>query len=220
MQRFIALAAFAVLFISTPTLAQQDKGPYFSGNVGLSLLADSDTTLPGIFNAEVTFDPGVRVSGALGYDFGKFRAEGEISYRLNDTDEGTIGGIPGSGPVNGDVAALSVMANGYYDIEMGNSLTPYIGVGIGFANLWADITAPNVSTLQLIDDSAIVFAYQFIAGLSFNLTNSPASITFDYRYFGTSDPNFDTGPAFIAGLPDFESEYSNHSFNIGVMYRF
>lgn len=219
MNRLIATAV--LIFFFTASFAHaNDKGPYFSGNLGLSILSDSDTNLPGFFNAEVTFDPGFMLGGALGYDFGTFRVEGEIAYRLNDTDEGTIVGIPGSGPVTGDVSALSVMANGYYDFHPANSpVVPYLGLGIGFANVTADVTAPNISTLALIDDSTIVFAYQIMAGIGYKI--SPVTtFTADYRYFRTSDPEFETGPAFIPGLPDFETEYNNHSFNVGVRHSF
>ncbi len=220
MKRFLITMIFAAVFMATSAQAANGK-MYFSGNLGVSLLSDSDINRPGAFafTGEVTYDPGFRVGGALGYDFGSFRAEGEIAYRSNDTDEGAIFGVC-CGPVDGDVSALSFMANGYYDFHMASSpLVPYLGLGVGFANVTADITAPTISSLALIDDSDIVFAYQFMAGVGYNI-NPTTTLTVDYRYFATSDPEFPSGPAFIPGLSDIESEYSNHSFNIGVRVAF
>ena len=158
------------------------------------------------------------VGGALGYDFGAFRAEGEIAYRANDFDDASSGGL--TFPAEGDTSAISFMANGYYDFHSANSpLVPYIGVGLGFANVDTDFSVPFLSPLKLVDDSATVFAYQFMAGLGYNI-NPTTTLTFDYRYFATSDPDFSPGPGFIPGLPDIESEYSNHSFNLGARFMF
>jgi opacity protein-like surface antigen len=194
---------------------------YVSGNLGLVLVPDIDLDVPG-FGKVVTgeFDLGFGISGAVGYDFGAIRAEGEISYRTNDGDVGTLIGL-GSGPIDGDISALSFMVNGYYDLHSANSpLVPYLGVGLGVASIDADISAPVLAPFpQLVDDSATVFAYQFMAGLGYNI--SPTMIlTADYRYFGTTSPEFTPGNAFIPGTPDIEADYSNHSFNIGVRFMF
>ena len=125
MKRFILMAIFALVFITTSAHAA-DKGMYFSGNFGFSELSDSNASIPGIVTAQVSFDLGFRVGGALGYDFGAYRVEGEIAYRLNDTDEGTVVGLPGTGPVNGEVSAISFMANGYYDFSNLNSGIPNV----------------------------------------------------------------------------------------------
>ena len=122
--------------------------------------------------------------------------------------------------MNGDISAIAFMANGYFDIELiKTKFTPYIGLGIGFSNIDADITAPNISPLQLIDDSATVFAYQIMAGVGLDL-NPKVTLTLDYRYFATTDPDFSPGPFFGPGLPDIESEYQNHSINIGGRFYF
>jgi len=219
MKRFILMAIFALVFITTSAHAA-DKGMYVSGNVGLVLVPDLDQEIISIPVSEVSLDLGFGVGGALGYDFGAFRAEGEIAYRLNDTDDGNVIGF-GPGPVDGDISALSFMANGYYDIPVANSpLVPYVGVGVGVASIDADITAPLLSSLALVDDSATVFAYQFMAGLGYNISPT-ITLTADYRYFTTTDPEFSCGPALIcaAGI-EIESDYSNHSFNVGARLMF
>jgi len=116
---------------------------------------------------------------------------------------------------------LSFMVNGYYDIHTPNfSLVPYLGVGIGGASIDAHIIAPFLApSTQVVDDSATVFAYQFMAGFGFNVSPT-ITLTADYRYFATTDPEFTPGNAFGSGSPDLESDYSNHSFNLGARFKF
>jgi len=122
-------------------------------------------------------------------------------------------------PVDEDVSALSFLVNVYYDFHIANSyLVPYVGLGSGFSVINADITAPNVSSLALIDDSAAVLAYQFMAGLGYNVSPT-TTLTLDYRYFGSTSPEFSCGPALICA-DDVETDYSNHSFNVGARFMF
>jgi opacity protein-like surface antigen len=219
MKRFILVAVFTLTFMTTSAQAA-DKGMYVSGNLGLSLVSDLDLNVTGFPTfATTSLDPGFRIGGALGYDFGAFRAEGEIAYFLNDMDEGTSVFLPASSPADGDVSVLSFMANGYYDFHISNSsLVPYVGVGLGFANIDVDVTHPSISSLALADDNDTVFAYQFMAGLGYNISPT-VTLTADYRYFRTTSPEFSCGPA-LACAGDLETDYSNHSFNFGARFMF
>ncbi len=154
------------------TSAQAASGKlYFSGNAGLTLTDDMD--LPGL---NLSFSPGFNIGGAVGYDFGQFRAEGEITYRSTDLDEAN--GIAVT--VDSDVSALSFMANGYYDHEMGNSpVTPYVGFGMGVVDSDLNITGATVG-------SETNFAYQFMLGVGFEVTPNVV-LTGGYRYFGVAD---------------------------------
>jgi opacity protein-like surface antigen len=208
MNRFIVTAIVALVFITTSAHAA-DKGMYFSGNAGLSILSDADNEQFGVV-LESSYDPGFNVGGAIGYNYGSARAEAEIAYHRNDVDEVSAFGI--GVPGDGTVSALSFMVNGYYDFHSGNSpWVPYLGGGIGVANVDADI---SVIGLQFVDDSATVFAYQLMAGLGFNI-NPTTTLTMGYRYFGTTDPEFDD----VFGVP-FDSEYQAHEFNLGVRVAF
>jgi opacity protein-like surface antigen len=208
MKRFIVLAIFALVFITTSAQAA-DKGMYFSGNLGVSILSDADNEQLGIV-LESSYDPGLNIGGAIGYNFGSVRAEGELTYHSNDIDEISAFGI--GAPGDGTVSAISFMVNGYYDFHRENSsLVPYLGGGIGFANVDADM---SVFGIQFADDSATVFAYQFMAGLGFNI-NPKTTLTAGYRYFATSDPEFND----TTGFP-FDSEYQAHEFNFGVRFAF
>ncbi len=218
MKRLLVVAIFALVFITTSAQAA-DKGIYMSGIAGISLVPKLDQEISGARVFETDFDPGSKFAGALGYDFGTFRVEGEFGYLTNSVNDGDAIGT-GSGSVEGDVSVLSFMVNAYYDIHTRNfSLVPYLGVGIGGASIDADIIAPFLGpSTQVVDDKDTVFAYQFIAGLGWNVIPT-MTLTIDYRYFATTDPEFTPGNAF-PGSPDLTSDYNNHTFNLGARFKF
>ena len=133
-----------------------------------------------------------------------------MAYHRNDVDSISAGAA--SAPGDGTVSALSIMANGYYNFGSGKPfLVPYLGIGAGYAMVDAD---ESVLGFQFVDDSATVFAYQFMAGLGFNISSN-TTLTVGYHYFVTSDPEFED----TTGVP-FDSEYQSHDFTVGVRITF
>ena len=182
MKRFLMTMVFAAVFMATSAQAADGK-LYFSGSVGLSITDDLD--FPGI---NFSFSPGFNVGGALGYDMGRFRVEGEIRYSTVDLDE--VNGIPS--PINVDLSELTFMANGYYDVEMKNSpLTPYLGVGLGLVS--SEIDGGVFGSADEED-----FGYQFMVGLGFDVTPSTILIA-EYRFLGIADSDSPNTHAFIFG---------------------
>ena len=182
MKRILMTMVCAAVLMATSAQAASGK-MYFSASGGLSITDDLD--FPGI---NFSFSPGFNVGGAVGYDFGQFRAEGEIRYSTVDLDE--VNGI--ASPISADLSALTFMANGYYDHEMGNSpVTPYIGAGLGIADSELDATG-------LGSTSETDFAYQFMLGLGFDI-NSSTALTAEYRFLGIADSDAPNTHAFIFG---------------------
>ena len=206
MKRFILMAVFALVFITTSAQAA-DKGMYISGNLGVSIASDSDATFGGIDLGSIQFDPGFNIGGAIGYDSGTIRAEGEIAYHSWDIDTVVLSsawvGCPCSGPISdSSSSALSFMANGYYDFHSTESaLVPYLGVGVGIASIAYDI--------QGFTDSAAIFAYQFMAGMSYDISPK-AALTAGYRYFSGTDADFD----------GVEQSAAANEFNVGARFMF
>ncbi len=182
MKRFLMIMVVAAVFMATS--AQAAKGKlYFSAGGGLSLTDDLD--FPGL---NFSFDPGFNVGGALGYDMGQFRVEGEIRYSSVDLDE--VNGVPT--PISVDLSALTFMVNGYYDHEMGNSpVTPYIGAGLGLVSSEIDAGAFGSSDEE-------DFGYQFMVGLGFDITQT-VILTAEYRFLGIADSDAPNTHAFIFG---------------------
>jgi opacity protein-like surface antigen len=153
---------------------------YFSGNLGAGLLRDSNLTddvdAPGL-ELNIGYDTGYAISGAVGRAYTDFRGEIELSYQENDVGNFGLGGITvdaATAGITGDVSVLTGMINGYYDLDMGTALTPYLTAGFGFSDV--DFTFviddPDVGTISEDDsDSSLRYRY-FTADPKFGTTSS------------------------------------------------
>lgn len=196
MKRSVILAGFLVSLFLTP-LAYA-VGPYMSGNLGVAIPLDSD--IDGT-DAKITSDTGFGMLGAVGYDFGMFRLEGELGYQESDLDK--IKGYGESFSLGGDVSVLSGLVNGYVDFHNDTKFTPYLTAGLGMANV-------DVSSNQYwSSDDDTVFAYQFGAGCTYDITTALA-LDIRYRYFATDDPEFDL----------MEVELASNNVYAGLRYSF
>jgi len=227
------LALIAALAILAPGAARaqsaqdQLKGLYFELRGGGVLLDDADNSGPGLTGdivVESGFDTGYVVDGAIGYAHASgLRGEIALGYRSNDidsltiADDGGLGGFLGLGSldglstsaVSGDARMISLMANGYYDFDLGGGLRPFLGAGVGAGFVSVDA---SLLGLKLVDDSDTVFAYQGLAGIGYEVTPA-VSVSLLYSYFATTDPSFTD---VLGG--SFDSEYSSHSFMLGIRF--
>lgn len=142
------------------------------------------------------FDTGFAIAGQVGYAFENgFRIEAEAAYSEYDvsTHSGlTVGGanidavdvaVLTRGPADaanptvgaviadgqGQVSNIGIFGNIFYDIDTGSGVKPYIGAGIGYQ--WVDVDY-RPSGVLVGDDSEGAFAYQLMAGASFELSDS------------------------------------------------
>jgi opacity protein-like surface antigen len=195
-------------------------GWYFSGSAGMSFLEEQTNRS---HSGSVDFDtsganPGFDVTGALGKNLGDgFRAEGELGYRQIELGHATVYAPGGtgiaSGSTSGNSHAVSFMGNGYYDFkQLGGPVVPYVGAGIGMADVSMDGVSVNGS--PAVNDSDLVFAYQAMAGVGYQLTPTDTIYT-GYRYFATAEPGFTDS----AG-DHFHSEFESHNLEIGYRLSF
>jgi len=206
MKRYaLALAAILSVILSSPCLAANG---YFGIQAGLAVIPDSDTQISGFIPSEMAYDPGFGLGVMLGTKVETFRLEGELTYRSNDTD--TLSDVTGSIPVSGEVTSTTLMFNGYYDVKTASPIAPYLGLGLGISKISAD----TQSLIGDVDDSDIVAAFQFVAGIG--ITVNPRT-TFDvsYRYLVTQDPSFSTNFG-----DTIETEYSSHNLMVGMRFGF
>jgi opacity protein-like surface antigen len=217
----------------------------FVGFVDVEDIDSKTPAAPGtVFETE--HDGGWGVGGAIGYDFGMInnvglRIEGELGYRSHEVDDhritgpgaaafvaGVLGGIappppagalPTGTPIpgsRGDTDVHHYLINLLVDLRPGQQWNPYIGAGIGGANVdydgWGVGLAPRV-----LDDDDTAFAWQFIAGLELDL-GSNWFANAEYRYFDIDGTEIQTLPT--VGVVNIESEYSAHNFNVGVRKAF
>ena len=203
-KKFLAIA-FCSTLLSVASISHSAEGPYVSGSLGLAIASDSeltDSTAPGV-TGDLESDKGLALGIAAGYDFGNARLEGELAYQKNDMDKLSVTGPGGSvsGSVDGDTSSTALLLNGYYDFKNTSALTPFIGAGLGFAKIETDG--------DLGSDDDTVFAYQVGFGAGYAV-NEKVTLDLKYRYFATSDPEFDTTTA----------EYSSHNIYAGIRVGF
>ncbi len=170
---------------------------YVSGNVGLSWMSDISIAEDeaGSFD-EINVESGLTLLGAIGCDYGDYRLEAEIGYQQNDIDgvnaievdepELTIEGV--GVPAEGDISVLSLMANGYYDIDLGGvDLYATAGVGVAQVNFddfrYGDAIEEEGGTSNV---SETTLAWQVGAGLAVPIGTNIA-LDARYRYFATTD---------------------------------
>ncbi len=191
---------FGILAVGL-TVAPVGAETYLSGNIGFSSPSDADLK-DGDDRGELKFDDGFAVTGALGHTLGSTaRVELELGYRDNDIDQVTISGL-GAVAGRGEMTTISLMGNAYYDFATAASFTPFVGAGVGVANVKAEVDSIGSETDN-------VFAYQLVAGGSLGVTPN-LSVDLQYRYFATADPDFD----------GVESEYHTHNLMFGLRLTF
>ena len=209
----MTIRAFATVagLVAIGSSATAQAAPYVAGSVGYTF----PETVGSSIGLEARTSGGYSLIGAAGYDFSSFRVELEGSHRQSGVDEARGLGLSVEG--DGDVSALSAMANVYFDpaFQIG-PLQPYIGGGAGISRFRADeVDAVGIPGIDAVSASETGFAYQFMAGVGWQLSEQ-ATLTAGYRYFAT--PNIQTdidslGPVEIDGL-------GLHALELGLRLRF
>ena len=201
---------------SAPQLTASD-GWYLSGSAGMSFMGATKLHGSGS-NFDLGADnPGYDVTGALGKSLGNgFRVEGELGYHDIGINHATVYSAGGlgvtSGGAQGDVSAESLMANGYYDFDTGTNWKPYVGAGVGMANVNFD--GIDINGIRAVDNSDLAFAYQAMAGIGYQLTPSGTIYT-GYRYFAVDDPSLND-----AAGGTLHSELETHNLEVGYRLSF
>ena len=128
-------------------------------NSNLNDIDDSATT-----TAAVDFDNVWMMSGAIGYRYSYFRAELEYTYR-NKIEGDYIG-------AKHKVDTMSMMINGYYDIDTGMALRPFVNLAIGASRL-------KIKDVGVSSKTDYKFSWGGGVGVGYDITKD---ITFDVGY--------------------------------------
>lgn len=200
----LAVASFAC----TPAQAATH---YISGMGGISRMnnmtpEESYQGASGNDGSNIDLGTGATALGAIGCDYGNYRLEAEIGYQQNklksglDNRDGVVQYYPQEGSrydMRGDVSALSLMGNGYYDVNLGGGVEFYVSAGAGIAQVaFHDVNFVNDYDPQVnvlvnnpnpgYNDHETTLAYQAGAGLAFALSEN-VKLDLRYRYFATTD---------------------------------
>ncbi len=168
---------------ATPAFA----GTYVSISGGAGLHNDSKLTSiatgAAVARSPIAYKTGIPVVGALGYSSDSWRVEAALGYQLN-----TINTFGNGAAVAADshTSVLSVMANGYYDVNMDDSsLSPYLTAGLGVASV-------TLKEAGFTNIGRSEFAWQVGAGLGIKASDQ-VIVDLGYRYFRATDANNKAG---------------------------
>lgn len=194
MRKLAITLALATTALSTPALARDDA--WYVGVEGGTMLVEDIQFDVGVQKNAYSVDHkyGWDADATVGYDFGGFRAEAEVGYRQASIDGvksvialpvGVVNAPAGNYPLaGGRSSALSFMVNGMFDFGDDDGLQGFVGGGVGVARVKERIgLAASVNTL---DDSDTVFAWQAIAGLRAPLSDS-IDVSLKYRFFNADN---------------------------------
>lgn len=209
MNRLTGLAVFATFVAFQPAAAQAQW--YVGLDGGVDFLRDADIGGREADGTPITDKSASHAGYALlmqgGYDFGGPKAEIELGWRSAGLK--TLDGHDSK--YGGSTSSLSLMANGLYEFLPKSSWHPFLGAGLGAAR--TSVRWKNDEGIFL-KDADWVFAYQAIAGVSYDLNRNWA-LKAQYRYFGTLDPSYTSTSGDVG-----EVGYASHSILAGVTYKF
>lgn len=119
----------------------QSKDRYFAGSLGFVSPMNEEADDGGV-HAEVSYKNATMLSGAIGYALGNgFRTELEMAYAEIEGDRIRIsnGGSSSSADLSDyEVSTLVTTVNVFYDFKTEGAVSPYVGGGLGFAQLSVD----------------------------------------------------------------------------------
>jgi len=204
------LAAVAAAAITSPAMARDGSG-YVGIDLGPTIVEDMKVDVEDIdgtrFNDYLVIDhkTGYDVGVLAGYDFGAFRAEGEVAYKRAKHSDYTLDGIQFDG--DGRSSSLSAMANLLLDFGADDGWQGFVGGGVGIART-------KVADLK---DSG--FAWQALAGVRYPISDN-IDFGLKYRFYNhdiDSDVDF-TDVDDVLG--DADARFRSHSLLASLTFNF
>ena len=224
MRIFATLISVALLSIPGASLFAQDMmmagtGFYVAAGGGATLITDITEVPekginPGQEEADWDLDFGFSAGGSAGYDFGDFRTEAEFSFQSANFLHAEK--IDDDNKADDNLTVMSMMANGFFDLDTGTPFVPFIGIGAGAVNLAVALNEGEDAEEPDFEGSGWGFAYQANVGVAYEIIDAVA-LTLGYKFFGTLQTQVTD--------PDDEEIYLKptlmaHRAELGVRFRF
>lgn len=205
------------LALSIAPASAQDIGMYVTPKLSYNFQYPNDFKLHmggGSQALNASYKGALGMGLAVGYDLNLHyaipaRVEAEGLYLAKVSNSGQI--IPSSTTYSQKNSILGLFVNAYLDFHNSTIFTPYIGGGLGMAQVKSGghvngINAPNSNESNLAWNIAAGFATE----INYNL-----KLDLGYRY-----ANFGTARTGIAGGNYISSDVSAHQLSIGARFNF
>ncbi len=164
-----------------------DNGWYSSAFGGYTYLSSNiNTHYYGFLLSNAHYFYGYNVGGSMGYQKNALRYEFQYTYLYAATDRYNVNQKKAR-DVDGGTKANVLMANFYYDFpEIFMSISPFLGVGIGYAFMDATLNSTSRFDRPHFNTDQNAFAYQGGGGLTYNFSKQFA-MNAAYRYTATTN---------------------------------
>ena len=181
MKKVLIGASLFLTSLVSPAIAEESKGIYLSVGGGVAFPSDveGDSTISGTkYDAKFPTDSTGVYSIGIGKEFNDKRLEFNYSAATVETDSITVtsggSGVTASITPNLESDVKSYMFYGYKDFENDSKLTPYAGVGLGWATFSAkDQTATLDGTAySLKGGEETVFSLGLKVGAAYEIADN------------------------------------------------
>ena len=239
MRKLFLGVALASTALASPALARDDSwyveidgGVVFVDDMHFALKSASTVfqRSAGAEVADVRTKTGYDIGTIVGYDFGSFRLEGEVSYRRAEVQQinsnlGRTGVQPVTSPF-GKVSSFSGMLNGFVETGDDDGLQLYVGGGVGYGRVKVQVsgrTSPN--HLIAIDDKDDGFAWQLLAGARIPVTDH-IDLGLKYRFFNQANVDvplyltYSGGATPVTTSDTVRTRWRSHSALVTLGYNF
>tara|TARA_A100001388_G_C28706969_1_gene469181 strand:+ start:393 stop:1067 length:675 start_codon:yes stop_codon:yes gene_type:complete len=188
-----------------PSFAEESKEIYLSIGGGIAFPSDvnGDSTLNGTnYDATFSTDSTSLFSVAVGKEFNEYRLELQYGSATVDSDKITVEsggvGVTASMIPNLESKVKSYMIYGLKEFDNETKLTPYAGIGLGFASLSADDQTVTIAGTEYSVKGAdkSVFSFALRGGVEYEVTEA-TSLYSDATYqnfasYKVSEPGYET----------------------------
>ncbi|MEC9367094.1 MAG: outer membrane beta-barrel protein [Pseudomonadota bacterium] len=223
--------------VPAPVPVAAEREYYLKGYIGFSnqeveKLDPTHFAVTGApFNVlDAEFDSG----GIFGLGFGmrlndRFRGDFTGEYRGGASFTGLdVYGGPGAG--TNEYTAIKkewlFLANAYWDMGNWRGVTPYLGAGIGYADIgitgFKDVNVPQNSVASADDRWTGNFAWALHAGLAYDIS-SDVTVDLAYRYVNLGDASSGTIVTYDGAQTVSPVEFkdvTSHDLMLGVRWKF
>ena len=217
----VVLAAASPAFAGGfPSIAMSGGYASVFCDYALGTTLSGSITTPAAGTLSIPLGGGYNIGATVGAEFlPNLRGEVEFSYSSHPTGStatATISGTTTSIGVSGSVGTAYLLGNIWYDVDTGSAFTPYVGAGLGLADIMPNVTfaAPGSFSYQT---SSLSLAGQFGAGVKFKVADN-VSLDLGYRLKDVANGSLAATPSTAPTLNG--ATYVDQSIQLGVLFHF
>ncbi|SDR18951.1 outer membrane beta-barrel protein [Pseudovibrio sp. Tun.PSC04-5.I4] len=212
--KYYSLIAASIIALSASNASSADlwESAYIGISGGASFAADSDVTSgTSLGNGNSEFDAGFNVELNAGLRINEYvRIEGELGYLQNNYSE-----IVNTSIGKGKQSALYAVTSVYFDYQLTENITPFIGIGGGLASFEIGTLTEKGTTssgkLKVKDSVTPIF--KLSVGSAYKLSDR-VDLTASYDFMKSADYKF-------SGLGgEGKTDFTSHLAQVGLRYNF